>query len=726
MSFRVPAIILLLLLLLITSSIIANDKIKEAQQVIIGSSPAQILTAKLNRPMLITADTCYAKMHTELAWRIDGWVWGYELYEAYIDPEVSCQDPYPFTILAVNMPMVFDAATPLDVQVDIIEPNSTAYPGCHVPGDELAVSSEYNLSVPEGGGLFDIWIPLDTPIVVNGPFFAGFYIGNKIDTAVHAAVVTDDDPPDSCDCFNVWDSEIGWVDLNKNDYYNFPGRLVLYAAGIPGGDTSASTPDPAVHIMSPDQGDTLFARVELWAVDTSGSDIIDYVTFAYTEGGVGGPYYELGRDYDGASTLRDGVNPAITENGYTFTWDFSSMTEGQYTIRMASYDTRTGYSMDYRTIYLEPTPPVPQITSPEDGDNFCSTLDLVMVSNDEDLSVVEIARKNASFNYSVGLTTLQQNSLGDVDGDAADGNFAFNDEFGDYYSGPAAATVAAMVWYDRGYTSVLTENSTTISIDTLAEHLAALFKTRENLGTFDDLFYSGLQTYFLNNGDEFDFDFMNDPNYFDIRRWLEDEERSVMLGLGGVPGLWMAVDGFQDWRQEDSTYQVRVSNPESGTLVNYSIRNQSGYSELYFNGRWHQVDLMVSMLARDWTVSRTMFGFDLNGADGWSYSWTPTGVYEDSLYFIHATTKDASNIRGYSTSLFQYNCTEDYVAGDYDDNGEIDIADLTYLINFIINEGPAPIGGAGRADSNCDNYINVSDIVYFMNYIFGSSDEPCR
>ncbi|MFZ5981513.1 MAG: hypothetical protein ACOYVF_12875, partial [Candidatus Zixiibacteriota bacterium] len=549
---------------------------------------------------------------------------------------------------------------------------------------------------------------------------------NQIDTSVHAAIVTDNDPPDSCDCFNVWDTEIGWVDLNKNDYYNFPGRLVLYAAGIPGGDTSASTPDPKIHLLSPNQDDTLFGSIQLWAVDTSGSDQIDYVAFAYAVGGMAGPYYEIGRDYDGTSTLRDGVNPATTENGYTFYWDFSGMSEGQYTIRAASYDTQDGYSMDYRTVYLEPTPPRPQITSPDEGDHFCSPLNVVMVCSDENISVVELARKNASFNYSTGLTTLQQNSLGDVDGDPTDGNFAFNDEFGDYYSGPVAAALAAEVWYDRGYTGVLTHELTTISLDTLAEKLAAAFKTRENLGTYDDLLYSGMKIYFLNHGDEFEFGFMKNPSYFDIRRWLEDEERSVLIGLGGNPGLWMAVDGFQNWREEDSTFLMRVSNPETGTLITYAIRNQNGYSEVYYSGSWHQVDLMVSMIPRDWTVSRTMFGFDLNGADGWSYSWTPNGIYEDSLYFIYATTKDASNIRGFSTCLLQYNCTENYLAGDYDDNASVDLSDLTYLINFIVNEGPAPIGGAGRADANCDNYINVSDIIYFMNYIFGSSNAPCR
>lgn len=721
MSLR-TASVTLIFILLITLSAFALDNKKEAHLEKIGDAPLQSLNS-LN--LLSAADTCYARMDSGLVWRINGWVWGNELYKAYINPVLTCTDPYPFTVIAVNMPMIFDAATPLNVSVDIEEVDNTSYPGCHIPGNPLSISTEYNLSVPAGGGLFDIWIPLDTPVVVNGPFFAGFFISNVFDTSAHASVITDDSPPDSCECFNVWDLDVGLVDLNANPYYNFPGRLVLYAAGIPGGDSAVTQPDPAVVLLTPDPGDTLFNSVDIWAIDSSGSNLITHVTFAYSQGGIGGPYYELGRDYDGTSTFRDGVNNAVVGNGYNYIWNFSGMAEGQYTIRAASYDSKGGFSMDYRTVYLEPTPPIPKITSPVSGSDFCSPLNIIMTCADENISIVEIARKPGSLNYSAGLTTLWQNLLGDNNGNPNDGNHAGNGEYGDYYCGPAAAAIAAKVWYDRGYTSVLTDNSATIDLNTLAENLAAVFDTRANAGTYDDDLYLGLKTYFAVHGNELKFAGMKNPGYFDLRRWVEEEQRSVIVGLSGTPGLWLAVDGFSGWLQNDSSYLVKVSDPRTGTIATYAMREQAGYSEINTGGNWQTVDFMISILAKTWTVSRTMFGYDLDGSNGWSFSWVPYGITEDSLYFIRSSTKDATKITGYYTSLFRYNCLTNYEKGDYNNDDAVDIVDLMYLIEFIARGGPAPVGGAGRADANCDNYINITDIVYFMNYLFGSSDEPC-
>ena len=56
---------------------------------------------------------------------------------------------------------------------------------------------------------------------------------------------------------------------------------------------------------------------------------------------------------------------------------------------------------------------------------------------------------------------------------------------------------------------------------------------------------------------------------------------------------------------------------------------------------------------------------------------------------------------------------------------QANVVDLNYLMQFITLDGPAPIGGAGRADANCDNHVNVADVVYYMNYLFNTAGPPC-
>jgi hypothetical protein len=48
------------------------------------------------------------------------------------------------------------------------------------------------------------------------------------------------------------------------------------------------------------------------------------------------------------------------------------------------------------------------------------------------------------------------------------------------------------------------------------------------------------------------------------------------------------------------------------------------------------------------------------------------------------------------------------------------------LIEFITRDGQEPFGGAFRSDCNCDNAVNIADIIYYMNYLYGTASPPCR
>jgi hypothetical protein len=98
---------------------------------------------------------------------------------------------------------------------------------------------------------------------------------------------------------------------------------------------------------------------------------------------------------------------------------------------------------------------------------------------------------------------------------------------------------------------------------------------------------------------------------------------------------------------------------------------------------------------------------------------------DNTPYFFRAEGLDFSNLTGNSTVLLNYDCAAYFVAGDYNGDNNTNLLDLVYVVDFIISKGPAPIGGAGRADANCDGIINITDIVYLMNYMFGSASTPC-
>jgi hypothetical protein len=67
----------------------------------------------------------------------------------------------------------------------------------------------------------------------------------------------------------------------------------------------------------------------------------------------------------------------------------------------------------------------------------------------------------------------------------------------------------------------------------------------------------------------------------------------------------------------------------------------------------------------------------------------------------------------------------DYMNGDADGSGGINISDAVYIIAYIFSGGPAP-SPAGRGDTDCSSSINISDAVYLIAYIFSGGATPCK
>jgi hypothetical protein len=66
-----------------------------------------------------------------------------------------------------------------------------------------------------------------------------------------------------------------------------------------------------------------------------------------------------------------------------------------------------------------------------------------------------------------------------------------------------------------------------------------------------------------------------------------------------------------------------------------------------------------------------------------------------------------------------------YVCGDADGNGIINISDAVFLIAYIFGGGPAPSPlCAGDCDGNA--IVNISDAVYLIAYIFGGGPAPVQ
>ena len=85
------------------------------------------------------------------------------------------------------------------------------------------------------------------------------------------------------------------------------------------------------------------------------------------------------------------------------------------------------------------------------------------------------------------------------------------------------------------------------------------------------------------------------------------------------------------------------------------------------------------------------------------------GISEDESYF---------GLQGYvHSAAFRH--------GDDNADGDVNVSDVIYEINFLFKGGPKPIPPE-VGDVNCDNDHSVSDVIYKINFLFKGGPKPCN
>jgi hypothetical protein len=64
-----------------------------------------------------------------------------------------------------------------------------------------------------------------------------------------------------------------------------------------------------------------------------------------------------------------------------------------------------------------------------------------------------------------------------------------------------------------------------------------------------------------------------------------------------------------------------------------------------------------------------------------------------------------------------------FVCGDVNGTGNVDIADIVYLVSFLLKHGPEP-DPLYCANTNGDSNVNIADIVYLISYLFKHGSMP--
>ncbi len=64
-----------------------------------------------------------------------------------------------------------------------------------------------------------------------------------------------------------------------------------------------------------------------------------------------------------------------------------------------------------------------------------------------------------------------------------------------------------------------------------------------------------------------------------------------------------------------------------------------------------------------------------------------------------------------------------YICGDANGDGDVNVGDAVFLINYVFKSGPAPVP-LEAGDANWDGDVNVADAVFVINYVFKGGPAP--
>jgi hypothetical protein len=102
---------------------------------------------------------------------------------------------------------------------------------------------------------------------------------------------------------------------------------------------------------------------------------------------------------------------------------------------------------------------------------------------------------------------------------------------------------------------------------------------------------------------------------------------------------------------------------------------------------------------------------------------TDCGLYDfiryDSIVFIPCVVTPWLDDNQFSFK------TVIYPPGDANGTGEVNIQDITYVVNFLYKSGPPPKYDQLMADADCNGVVNILDLTYLIKFLYKGGPQPC-
>ncbi len=185
-------------------------------------------------------------------------------------------------------------------------------------------------------------------------------------------------------------------------------------------------------------------------------------------------------------------------------------------------------------------------------------------------------------------------------------------------------------------------------------------------------------------------------------------------------------------------FKVNTVNPKTYDLQPRAISDRDGnFFAIWSDARYsynegpldifvQRYDSLANPIGSNWRVN--------NPKGSARFSWVAFDMtsYNDKVFIVWKDFRDWQTYPDFSDSIRTniYGQLVDvseigfYIAGDLNIDGQTNLSDLIWLVNYVFKGGPPPDPELWIGDVNADCKVNLADIIYYVNYIFKSGSQP--
>ena len=261
----------------------------------------------------------------------------------------------------------------------------------------------------------------------------------------------------------------------------------------------------------------------------------------------------------------------------------------------------------------------------------------------------------------------------------------------------------------------------------LGSHRAVVWTTGDDYGSVGDPTtltaedQSKLQAYLDGGGKLFlssqDFLYDNDPNDF-IVNYLHVAGHSDDQGINSVVGV--SGDTISDGMSIPLSYPF-------DNLSDYIVPGAGATGIFYRAGKASP----VSRGGRP-ALPNLLEGGSSDKTDYCALRYPAVGTEDYQVVFFAFSFEAVPQVGGSPNNsrtvmeriMNWFGISKAFARGDVNADGEIDAADVIYLINYLFLGGSEPQPWES-GDANCDGEVDVSDVLYLINYLFLGGSPPC-